>query len=215
MSCSEYRQDLSPLADNALEGQRAVQVWRHLHCCSTCRLEFEQIQAMRGLLAEAGRVAPPENLALAIRIRISQEASSNWSERLRLRFQDILRPLAVPALAGLCSTFLMFAVLIHTAFALPAVRDDIPVYPLTTPARVTSMASLDGIKTGEGILILVDVDQEGRVSNYRMLTPVSDPETMAKVQNVLVFTRFEPATAFGVPRSTTAILNLSFISIKG
>lgn len=192
-----------------------MQVWRHLHRCSACRSEFEQIQALRALLAEAGRVAPPENLALAIRLRISQEASLGWRDRLRLGFQDIFRPLAVPALAGLCSAFLMFTILIHTAFALPAVRDDIPVYLLTTPARVISMASLDGIKTGEGILIQVEVDQEGRVADYHLLTPVSDPETIAQIQSVLVFTRFQPATAFGAPRVSTQIINLSYVPVKG
>lgn len=218
MSCSEFRPDLSPLVDNALEGQRAVLVWRHLHCCSECRSEFNQLQAMRTMLSEAGRVAPPEDLALAIRLRISRETSMNWAERLRLRVQDMLQPLAVPALAGICSAFFMFAVLIHS-FAIPRityVSDDVPLYLLTTSARATSMASLDGIKTDDqGIYIEVQVDAAGRVADFHLLTPVKDPQTLAKIQNALIFMRFEPATTFGIPRSGSAVLSYTNISIKG
>jgi len=218
MSCTEFRPDLSPLADNALEGQRAVLVWRHLHRCSACRSEFNQIQAVRTLLSEAGRVAPPENLALAIRVRISREATLSWSERLRLRLGNLLQPLAVPALAGICSAFVTFILLAHS-FALPSIvgiTNDTPVYLLTTQPRVSSMAAPEGLKTGDqGVFIEVFVDSEGRISDYHFLTPVSDPETMAKLLNALVMTRFDPATTFGVPRPGKAILNYRSISIKG
>lgn len=215
MSCPEFRPDLSPLADNALEGQRAVLVWRHLHCCSACRSDFDQIQAMRTLLAEAGRVAPPQNLALAIRSRISREAASSWTGRLRFRFQNLLEPLALPALAGFCSALLMFGVLIHT-FALPAITDDIPLNSLATPPRVIRMPDFGRIDTGdEGITIQVNVNQQGLITDFLFLTPVSDPETMAKLREALVLMRFDPATSFGMPRPGTTVLSYRTISIKG
>jgi hypothetical protein len=216
MHCSEVRPDLSPLADDALDGERAAVVRRHLRECLACRSEFSQLEGLRSLVAEAGRVAPPPDLALAIRVRISQDRQWSLLNRMRVRFQNLLQPVAVPALAGVLWALVFFGVLIHTLTP-PLVTNDIPLVMLNTPPRLVSgLAALDGVTTGDaGLLISVYVDQEGRPLDYYVLNPPTDPTVLAKLRNAMLFARFEPATSFGIPRPGTMIFSYRSISIKG
>lgn len=215
MKCPEYRPDLSALADNALEADRAARVREHLQECSTCSDELDQLGRLRTVLRSAGRVPPPPNLALAVRVRVSQQARAHFYDRLLVRLQNLMEPVALPAAAGLISAVLLFGVLIHSlAIHTPALTDDVPLQ-LNTKPRVKAMPPL-GFNTSEpGVLVQVHVDEHGRIIDYRVLNGPHDPALIAKLRSHLVFTQFDPATSFGIPRHGTAVFNFRSISVKG
>lgn len=215
MKCAEFRADLSALVDNALEAERAAPLRQHVHGCRACSFELDQLARQRDVLRIAGRVAPPPELALAVRVRLSQQAHSHLFDRLVVRLQNLMAPVAVPAVAGLFSALLLFGILIHSfATPTPALTDDIPL-SLQTKPRVRSMAPL-GFNTGEqGVFMEIHVDEQGRIVDFRMLNGPYDPALVAKLRSVLLFTQFDPATSFGIPRRGTAVFNFRSISVKG
>jgi hypothetical protein len=60
------------------------------------------------------------------------------------------------------------------------------------------------------------VDSNGRVQDYRVLSsPDQSKELTPELKNMLIFTTFKPATAFGQPTSGTAVLSFSNVQVKG
>lgn len=218
MSCNDFRADLSCHMDDALEAKRAVQVEQHLRECPGCDWEFNRLAQLRDLLQKEGRVEPPPELALALRVRLSQESQLSLLDRLGVRIRNLMAPVAVPAFAGLIMAVLLFGVLIHTfSIPTPALTDDIPLVLLNTPPKLRASAVEPlGFNTGdEGIVVEIRVNREGQVEEYRVLSGHPNPAELSKLKRVLVFTRFDPATTFGVPRPATTVINFSSISVKG
>ena len=74
LKCSDLRADLSALADDAVDADRAVRLRRHLRSCRACAAKWAQLVHLRKVLRVAARVAPPPDLALALRVRLYLKA---------------------------------------------------------------------------------------------------------------------------------------------
>ena len=215
LKCAAVRADLSALADVALDAGRSLRLRQHLHACRACAAEWRQLVHLRKVLRVATRVAPPPDLALALRVRLSQQAHSQFADRLVVRLRNLIEPVAIPAVAGLCSALVLFGVLIHSfAIPTPALTGDVPLQ-LSTEPRLKSMAPFS-FSTGEpGLFVEIYVDKRGDVTDFRVLNGPHDPALIAKLRNFFLFTRFDPATSFGRPRHGTAVFNFRSILVKG
>lgn len=70
--------------------------------------------------------------------------------------------------------------------------------------------------SGDSIVIEAYVDATGRVQDYRILTGPSDVNAyLPQLNNMLIFTVFHPATAFGQPTTGKAVLSFSRINVRG
>jgi hypothetical protein len=59
----------------------------------------------------------------------------------------------------------------------------------------------------ESVLVDVDVDDQGRFVDYQVVSGasvVSNPTTRRRMENLLLFIKFAPATSFGVPMAGKA-----------
>lgn len=74
LKCADVRADLSALVDDAVDADCAVRLQQHLRGCRTCSAEWEQLVHLRKVLRVAVRVAPPPDLALALRVRLYLKA---------------------------------------------------------------------------------------------------------------------------------------------
>ena len=215
LKCPDVRADLSALADEALDAERSLRLRRHLHACRACAAEWRQLVHLRKVLRVAARVAPPPDLALAMRVHLSQQTHSHFADRLVVRLRNLMEPVAIPAVAGLCSALLLFGILIHSfAIPTPAITDDVPLR-LSTEPRLKSMAPFSFSAGEPGLFVEIYVDKQGEVADFRVLNGPHDPALIAKLRNFLLFTRFDPATSFGRPRSGTAVFNFSSVLVKG
>jgi len=217
MNCADFRTDLSSFADDALEAERALEMRRHLQECPACDWEMNRLRQMRVLLRTAGRVPPPPHLALALRVRLSQQRNMRLIDRLWVRVENLLAPVAVPAFAGIAAAILLFGILNHTfAIPTPAMTDDIPL-ALKTPPRLKFMPfEPQELQAGEaGIFVEARVNEEGRIVDFRILRGPHDPSDVAKLRRALLFTTFDPASTFGVPQPGTLVLGFSSVSVKG
>ena len=60
------------------------------------------------------------------------------------------------------------------------------------------------------------IDANGRVQDYRILSaPRETDDVRSELENMLIFTTFRPATAFGQPTSGRAVLSFAKINVKG
>ena len=214
MNCAQTQHDLSCYLDGVLEWRRAREVRRHLEDCPDCSAEAQQMEGLRRLLRAHGHAAPPAGLAFRIKVLLSQRAHLHFWERLEVHLDNFLRPLAIPATAGVLATVLTFGVLIHMFAVRPALTNDVPLN-LTTPPRLRATAPITFNTGEEGLSVETQVDGQGRIVNFRVLGGPHDPRALSELRHVLVFTEFDPATYFGKPTSGRTIINFRRISVKG
>ena len=122
--------------------------------------------------------------------------------RVRLLFDNLMRPLALPFAGGLASALFMFVMLLPD---LGVLRDppDTPT-ALYTEASVGNLANF-GSKTSDDTVVEVQVDEQGRMVDYNVL----EGKMTGDFGNLLLFATFTPATVFLQPTSN---LSASFIS---
>jgi hypothetical protein len=153
----------------------------------------------------------------------------SWLDRTRLTLQDILRPLALPAAGGLFSAVVLFSMWVVPTYPLRAKSaNDIPTNLTTSASQdfACSYCYVEAVKGAvavgltESLLVEIDVDDQGRMVDYQVVSGasvLSDPRTRSRLENLLLFTQFAPATSFGMPIAGKARLLLlpSRIDVKG
>jgi hypothetical protein len=160
---------------------------------------------------------PPTGLATSLRVIASRERQRliaghslakvcvTWLDRTRLTLQDMLRPLALPATGGVFSAVVLFSMWVVPTYPLRAkVAVDIPTSLTTSVETVLGSASA-GLT--DSVLVDVDVDDQGRMVDYQVVSGasvVSDPATRRRMENLLLFMKFAPATSFGMPMAGRA-----------
>jgi hypothetical protein len=161
-------------------------------------------------------------LTLASRVRLSQERHKNLLVKLETRFNNILKPLAIPVIFGISLTTLCFGVLLAalasnaTAMAQTSVSEQ-PVFALYQPVRTTDptmarFASSHNQTWTEPLMIETAVDEGGRVTEYRIISGPQNAEVNRWIREVLSLAQFTPAIAFGKPVGSKIIL--SFVAVR-
>lgn len=160
---------------------------------------------------------PPAGLTTSLRVIASRERQrlvenrspaqvcAAWLERTRFMLQDMLRPLMLPATGGVFSAVVLFSMWV------------VPTYPLratmaidTPTSLTTSVDVVDGsvaIGLTDSVTVDVDVDDQGHFVDYQVVSgasAVADPAIRRRVENLLWFTKFAPATSFGMPMAGKA-----------
>lgn len=158
-----------------------------------------------------------------------RQICASWLSRTLLSLQDVLRPLALPATGGIFSAVVLFSMWVVPTYPLRAkISTDIPTN-LTTEARhdvVCSYCFVEAVQASVGagltdsVLVDIDVDDQGRMVDYQVVSGaaiVADPAARRRLENLLWFTKFAPATTFGMPMAgkTRLLLLPSRIDVKG
>lgn len=208
MKCTETKSLFSPYLDGAVNGRQMRKIVEHLEGCRNCSLEYTSFRRAQALLASVGRKKAPNDLALRLRLAIQHErarASSRGLRALAWRIEHGFNTFMLPATAGLISAVIIFGLLIGF-FALPRVQNDVPT-SLYMPPRLTSAPfALLGID--KPVIVEADVNAEGRVEDYRVLSGPHDSDNLrVQLDNALIFATFEPARAFGLPTAGKVVVS--------
>jgi hypothetical protein len=176
------------------------------------------------LLARVGPRKAPADLALKLRVAISQEAAQSqrrYLDGVRVRMDNALNLFMVPATAGLTAAVVIFVVLMGFLAPLQADNSDVPLMLHTAPQLQQSAfgSTLDSIND-DSLVIEAYVDSQGRVQDYRIISDSKgDDSLLPQVKkNMLIFTTFttfRPALSMGRPTTGRAILSFSRVSVKG
>lgn len=250
-NCSSTRQQFSAYLDGALTGVAMQKIAAHLDSCSACTEEFSAWRRMQTALADLGPAKAPADLALRLRVALSQEQSRTPRQslaRFHVRWQNSFAPFLFRASAGFASAVLLIgsAAILIGAFASPEpveARDE-PADANTSPRFLYSMVESnlpqaaigdDGVpviharhlKSGDlsstaatddsanPIVVEAYVNSQGLAYDYRIISGPNDAASRAQVENLLLFSVFEPARVFGEPVRGVAILSFSGVSVQG
>jgi hypothetical protein len=148
------------------------------------------------------------------RVRAAQERLpliTRWREGFHLSLQNLMKPLALPLVGGIGSAVLLFGALMPS-FIQHRTPGDVPT-GLSTQPLVKSMAPLGFMDAGDAVVDL-RIDGEGRIVNYSIIGTDGQKADQVRrsIENNLLFTTFQPATAFGLPIAGT--IRISFRSSR-
>jgi len=219
MRCTEAQPLLSSYLDRVVSGTEMHEVSGHLDQCAECQQEYVLLENTRSLVSSLGRRQPPSDLALKIRVAISNSRSRSslgWLQRYALRMENAFRGFMFPATAGVLSAVVFFGVLI--VLLVPAqvsANDDVPSTFYTPPRLQLSEYPENQLNLDSPVVIETYVDASGRVENYRIISGRDDEEVREQLNRALLFTIFAPAQSFGRPVPGKAIMSFSHINVKG
>lgn len=164
-------------------------------------------------------------------------------DRWQVRWQNTVAPFLLRASAGFASAVLLLgtAAVLVGAFASPEpveARDnsaDAATSPrflysllasstpgtdqaqIVKPREVNAqgIASTVAVQNANAVIVEAYVNSSGRVYDYRIISGPNNAASRAQVENLLLFSVFEPAHVFGEPVRGVAVLSFSGVSVQG
>lgn len=176
----------------------------------------------------------PTDVSVRLRVLASRERARQMSRRtfaarvesFRDRFQrvwdDLLSPLALPFTGGVAAAIVLFSMLVP-AYPLKAVPVA-GVEPVDVPTVLTTEVGVRGTSpfatSSDEVVVDVWVDNQGRMFDYAIIAGaavLANSELRRRLENMLLFTQFIPATEFGQPTPSKVRLRLgsSRIDVRG
>ena len=219
MKCTKARRLFSSYLDGAATGAEMHGLSSHLLECPDCQQQYRSLENTRSVVASVGRRQPPPDLALKIRVAISHEHSQGFRGRwqsYRVRMQNALNAFMFPATAGLVAAVFLFGILMGAFVPARAQgSEDVPSGFYTPPRLEPSEYSNALLNLDSSIVIEVDVDANGLVQDYSVLSGNDDEETRQQLNRALLFTKFVPAQTFGRRVSGRVIISFSQVYVGG
>lgn len=222
--CADYRQQFSAYLDGAVSGAAMHEIAAHLEICSACSTDFAEWRSAQALLSSLGPAKAPANLALRLRVALSQQAANTAQEKLarsRLRWQNTFSPLVWQVTAGFASTVALLGAvaLLIGMFASPEpllARDE-PLGMATNPRFLyASLEPAGGVGDRDNpVVVQAFINGEGQVYDYTIVSGNADLKTRSQVEDMLLYSVFAPAHVFGRPVRGTVVLSFSGVSVHG
>ena len=98
--CAHLREQFSAYLDGAVTGAVMHEIAAHLEVCSGCSAEFAQWRNAQSLVSSIGPAKAPENLALRLRVALSQQMANTDRGEIRSRKSSLAKHHAAPDVAG-------------------------------------------------------------------------------------------------------------------
>lgn len=217
IKCSNAQKLMSPYIDSMVEPEESDLLELHLETCEPCRRQLQSYISLRSMVARIEPVRPPQDLALDVRVRLSHARSGGWFDRVEALLNNVLKPVAVPAVSAVVLTVLSFAVLFGQVSLDPRLKHDSAALEVDRPVRTTDKTILsttagNGDAPGESMSVQASVGTDGMVYGIKILDGSQSPAAMRWINNVLYPAQFAPATRYGKPINSTIIL--SFVNVR-
>jgi hypothetical protein len=240
MKCTTVRSKLAGYLDDVVESasrsnERSA-MREHLESCAFCREELQRYRKLAVLLSRSPRALPPSDLAVRIKVAAaqaqhSQDPRTRWQryrDRAEILLDNVFRPITLPATGGLVSAMLVFVFVLQLmapGITVQAIPNDVPLN-LMQPAELVTLSDSPGTWAPEnhdselslphGLLLDVTVDAQGQMIDYQILSGPKTPEMQHQLNQMLLFSRFNPMKSFGRKISGGhVILSFSAVRVRG
>lgn len=222
--CDEVQATFTDYLDGRLNGREMQAISAHLDVCPACAEEWHALRRTQAALSDLGPAAEPEDLLLRLRVAVSQEwarGERRWTEGWALAWKNSVGPFLLHASAGVVSAVVLLGtVVMITAFTQPrAQASNDPALGMASAPRLlylSSGADADDLETGtQPVVVEAYVNDEGQVYDFRILSGPTDAATRSEVENLLLFSVFEPAKFYGQPVRGQAVLSFSGVAVRG
>ncbi|MGD0294588.1 MAG: anti-sigma factor [Terracidiphilus sp.] len=225
-NCNAIQKKFTEYLDGQLSGREMHCVDAHLESCRKCAGDWKSLDEIQSLMATLGPVPEPQNLLLRIRVAISHERARRRQpafHAFNLAWRNTIGPFLLQAAAGFASTVLLLGTVLVLGgmFTQPQSALATPDEPLgaTTAPRFLYLSPYVGSNpigdVSTPVVIEAYVNGEGKVYDYRIVSGPTDKATREQVENILLWSIFEPARRFGQPVSSLAVLSFSGVSVRG
>ena len=225
-NCNSIQSKFSDYLDGRLTGHDMQEIAAHLDACGDCAGEWKALKQTQISLAALGPVQQPEDLLLRIRVAVSHERARRRRPVLqswKLAWENTVGPFLLQASAGFASAVLLLGTVtvLVGMFTRPEVArgEDEPLGMATSPHFLylsSAVSSNDQIREGGGpVVVEAYINGRGEVYDYRIVSGPVDANTKAQVENLLLWSHFEPARFFGQPVRGLAVLSFSGVSVRG
>ena len=225
-SCNSIQLKFSEYLDGRLTGHAMQEIAAHLETCGACSSEWKGLKQTQMSLAALGPVPQPPDLLLRIRVAVSQERARSRRSVLqawKLTWQNSVEPFLLQAAAGFASAVLLLGTVtvLVGMFTRPEVArgEDEPLGMATSPHFLylsSAVSSNDQIRDAGGpVVVEAYINGRGEVYDYRIVSGPVDDNTRSQVENLLLWSHFEPARFFGQPVRGLAVLSFSGVSVRG
>jgi hypothetical protein len=212
--CVEIRNHYSDYLDGLCDPQVLKSIRFHLSYCGSCQRELEVWETLQADLRGLSRCQVPSELALRLRVEVSQALHEKLLERLRVWVDNVLQPMLLPASGGVLAAIVCFCLIMGSLVVPVTSTPDVPL-GLVTPPRVRELAPFD-FNTGDApVVVVICTNAGGRAKGYRVLSGESSPELIHQLDRVIYFSNFQPATWFGRPTDGQVVLSLRRITVRG
>ena len=212
--CVEIRNHYSDYLDGLCDPQVLKSIRFHLNYCGSCRRELEVWETMQADLRGLCRCQVPPELALRLRVGVSQALHKKLLEQLRVWMDNVLQPVLLPASGGVLAAIICFCLIMGSLVVPVSKTPDVPLGSPTPPA-VLELAPIDINTPDAPVIVVVPVDAGGRAMGYRVLSGESSPELIHQLDRVIYFSNFQPATWYGRPTDGQFVLSLRRITVRG
>jgi hypothetical protein len=213
-SCSEIRGHFSDYIDGVCPVEAIHSVRYHLAHCGACTSELERYEALQTELRELRRQQVPQDLALRLRVQMSQELHRNLFQRLLVRLENMFRPVLFPSVAG--SVVALICIVLMLGAGTPQ-ASNIPDVPFVTPPRIQVLPPVNLDAGAQPLVLVTYVNAQGRVTKYKIISGQQTPGLMQRLDQMMYYSLFQPATSFGQPTSGRVVLSLpaQTITVRG
>lgn len=224
--CSAVQARFADYFDGQMNGREMQEITAHLRSCSECSREWDSLRSVQSSLSLLGPLPEPNDLLLRIRVAVSQERAQHDRSRMeffRLAWKNTIGPFLLQVSAGFASAVLLMGSVIMMVgmFANPesaqATKDD-PYYSASAPRLLylsSAAESNDIAAAATPVVVEAYVNGAGQVYDYRIVSGPTDQATRSQIENMLLFSVFEPAKFFGQPVRGLAVLSFSGIAVRG
>ena len=224
--CSSIQAKFSEYLDGRLTGHEMQGIAAHLESCVKCAGEWSALKQTQLSLTRLGPVPEPEDLLLRIRVAVSQERARSRRgalQSLHLAWNNTIGPFLLQAAAGFASAVVLLGTvtLLVGVVTRPEVAQahDEPLGNATAPRFLylsgaansnNQMADVAG-----PVVVEAYINDVGEVYDYRIVSGPVDEATRSQVENLLLWSHFEPARFFGQPVRGLAVLSFAGVSVRG
>ena len=224
--CKTVQAKFTEYLDSRLNGREMQRIGAHLERCEPCSREWAALKETQARLAGLGPLPAPPDLALRLRVAISQERATRrqgYFHGWDLVWRNTLGPFLLQASAGFASAVLLMGTVIFlvTMFTQPEsaqAKADEPLGNASAP-RLLYLASGTGNHTIEDlsgpVMIEAYVNGNGQVYDYRIVSGPNDAATRMQIESLLLSSVFAPARFFGQPVRGVAVISFSGVSVRG
>lgn len=213
-SCVEIRSHYSDYLDGLCDRQVVRAIRFHLEYCGACREDLERARLIQADLRTLPRRRVAPDVALRLRVRMSQELHRNILGRLLVRLENSLQPLLLPAAGGVLTAVICFGLILGSQ-VVPVTDTPDVLLQLVTPPRLRELGPINFPVDDHTVVVLTQVDATGRVRGYRVISGQESPELIPHLDRMIYFSLFYPATSFGKPTDGEVVLSLRRITVRG
>jgi hypothetical protein len=229
LNCNSVRGALWDYTAGTLDETAREILTDHLRDCRECDLHRAEVRSLRTGLKSLPDKQVSSLLSTRLKIVASRERSRlllrrDLAARLvelrrnaKLLFDNLLRPMALPATGGILASFFCIAMIVDTLHFHPEWQPDIPV-GLFTQVTIDDLSPFS--VGGPDVTMQLTVDPSGVVSDFELSRDGNNnrgasPEEMKEIGNMVLYSTFTPATSFGQPVSGKILVGSRHINIRG